>query len=51
MGKAIKSENQVLLRHVLEFLMEESEWLDNTGIELLFGSLDGAKSSDSRPVA
>ncbi len=49
MGKVIKSENQVLLRHVLEFLTEESERLDNAGIELLFRSLDGAKTA--RPVA
>ncbi len=48
MGKIIKQEKQVLLHHLSEFLAEEAEELDNTGIELIFGKLDTPKSNEVR---
>ncbi len=51
MQKIMRSDKQVLLSHVLEFLTDESERLDSAGIELLFGTPNSAKPNVPRPAA
>ncbi len=51
MRKMIRADEQVGLQHVLEFLTDESERLDSSGIEVIFGRPKCAKTNVPRPAA